>query len=40
MYNSGEWKPVDHSQPGELSDDSESAEEFNLDEAEDDWEDI
>ena len=40
LYNSGEWKPADHSQPGELSDDSESAEEFNLDDAEDEWEDI
>ena len=40
LYNSGEWKPTDHSQPGELSNDSESAEEFNLDDAEDEWEDI
>ena len=40
LYNSGEWKPVDHSQSGELSDDPESAEEFNLDDAEDEWEDI
>jgi hypothetical protein len=29
---------MDHSQPGELSDDSESVEEFNLDDAEDEWE--
>jgi hypothetical protein len=40
LYTSGEWKPADHSQPGEPSDDSESAEEFNLDDVEDEWEDI
>ena len=40
LYNSGVWKPAITSQPGILPDQSNSGEEFNLDEDTGEWEDI